>query len=128
MVCNYCHNFHKTATIAANEGGTELVITFADTPTTVTNENHFCFIVCQNIPEASKQLPVSVTVDGVAVPLLDRYGNLVPGCGLQKGRIYKGYYGTTGIGSTAEAPVPHVLSYSLPTGCVRSYPCSITLG
>ena len=63
-------------------------------------------------------MAVQLTINGSGVPLWDRFGNPVPGCGLKKGVLYKGYYGT--------GTKNHVISASLPYGCAKvSYPCSI---
>lgn len=116
MLCNNCQNFHKSSAVTVSD--TNLVITFSDNPTNITNETHFCFIILQDIPADGNNLAVQLTVNGAAVPLWDKYGNLVPGCGLTKGKVYRGFYGT----GTAN----HVISSSLPCGCVRaSYACTI---
>ena len=115
-MCVNCPNFHRTSTITTT--ATNVVLTFVDNPTNITNEQPFCFRVEQDVPAAGSSLAVQLTINGAAVPLWDKFGNLVPGCGLKKGRVYKGYFGT----GTAD----HVISMSLPSGCVRaSYACSI---
>lgn len=116
MYCVKCNNLHKTSAITTTD--TNLVLTFADNPTDIINEQHFCFIICQDIPATGAALATQLTVNGAAVPLWDKYGNLVPGCGLKKGIIYRGYFGT----GTAD----HVISSMLPLGYAKvSYACEI---
>lgn len=117
MNCVNCKNFHKSSSITTTE--TNVVVAFADNPTDIANEQRFCFAICQDVPTAGDALAVQLTVNGTAISLLDKYGNPVPGCGLTKGHIYKGYYGT---GGTA-----HVISTSLPCcGVIKSYAYEIT--
>lgn len=112
MNCTNCNNFHKSSSITTTESN--VVVVFGDNPTDVTNEQKFCFAICQEVPSAGNALAVQLTVNGETVSLLDKYGNPVPGCGLTKGCVYRGYYGT---GGTA-----HVISSSLPRcGVVKSY-------
>lgn len=112
MLCSKCSNLYKSSSVTVN--ATNVVIEFENSPTNIANEDKFCFIICQDIPASGNALAVQLTINGTAVPLWDRYGNLVPGCGLAKGQIYKGYYGT----GTAN----HVISHTLPNKCVcRSY-------
>ena len=111
-----CKHFHKSSSVTVS--GSNLVIAFTDNPTSITNEERFCFMICQDVPAAGDAMAVQLTVNGSGVQLWDRFGNPVPGCGLKKGILYKGYYGT---GTTN-----HVISASLPYGCAKvSYPCSI---
>jgi hypothetical protein len=112
MYCINCKNFHKSSSVTVTD--TNVVITFNDNPTDIANEQRFCFSVCQDVPAAGNALAVQLTVNGTAIPLLDKYGNPVPGSGITKGCYYKGYYGT---GDTA-----HVISSSLPhCGVIKSY-------
>lgn len=112
MAC--CRYLHTTSTVAVDSGGTNLVLTFSDSPT-ATNQDRFCFRIAQTIPTAGLALPVQVTVNSAAVPLLDRYGNTVLGASLAQNRLYKGYYGA----STA-----HVLTTSLPAKTCNRCNCS----
>lgn len=102
MACRY---LHTTSTVAVDSGSTNLVLTFLDNPVAI-NQQHFCFRIAQSIPTAGAALPVQVTVNGTAIPLLDRFGNTVIGAQLAQGRVYKGYYGST---------TPHVITLSLPS-------------
>lgn len=110
MACKY---YHETSTVAVDSGATNLVMTFSDAPT-VANRDKFCFRILQSIPTAGAALPVQVTVNGAAVPLLDRYGNTVLGAQLTKCKLYKGHYGSSS---------GHVLTTSLPNTNCRSCSC-----
>lgn len=112
-----CKHFHKSSSVDVS--GDNLVIAFTDNPTSVTNEERFCFMIYQDIPADGDGMAVRLMVNDEEVPLWDRFGNPVPGCGLKKGILYKGYYGT--------GTENHVISASLPYGYARvSYPCPIT--
>lgn len=116
MYCGNCKYLHKSSTVTVSE--TNVVITFVDSPTGIENEKKFCFIICQDIPSDGNALAVQLTVNGAAVPLWDKYGNPVPGCGLTKGQMYTGYFGT----GTAN----HIISSGLPSKCVcKSYAYTI---
>jgi hypothetical protein len=119
MLCANCNNLYKSSSITTT--ATNVVITFTSAPTDVVNEDKFCFAICQDVPSAGNALAVTLTINGESVPLWDRYGNPVPGCGLTKGQIYKGYFGT----GTAD----HVISPTLPNKCAcRSYAYDIVEG
>lgn len=99
-----CQFLHKSSNIEISEGN--LIITFADNPTGVIDKQRFCFRLLQNIPSGAETLPVQVIVNGVAMPLWNKYGDLVYGADLltcmdcsgtiisNKRYVYKGYYGT----------------------------------
>lgn len=123
-VCNNCcDNLHvvNSATIT----GGNLVLTFADAPTGIVDQQRFCFRFGVDIPAGASALPVQVTVNGVAVPLWDKFGDLATGSDLvycvngrvSKRFIYKGYYGT--------ATANHVIVNAIPLKSVTYYcPCS----
>ena len=114
MLCSKCSNLYKSSSVTVN--ATNVVIEFANSPTNIANADKFCFIICQDIPASGNALAVHITVNRAAVPLWDRYGNLVPGCGLVKEKLYKGHYST----GTANK----VMSQHLHGKCVcRSYVC-----
>ena len=96
-----CKHFHKSSSVTVS--GSNLVIAFTDNPTSITNEERFCFMICQDIPAAGDAMAVQLTVNGSGVQLWDRFGNPVPGCGLKKGILYKGYYGNTESGLVSYA-------------------------
>lgn len=103
MTRKYC------ATTAAVDTG-NLVLTFANTPT-FSNTRKFCFYICPNIVNTSTSvLPVAVnmSVAGTvtAIPLLDKYGNVVYSNTLKKGVDYFGYMGSI--------TTNHVIVYNTP--------------
>lgn len=99
-----CNFLHKSSSIAITDGS--LVITFEDNPNGVLDKSRFCFRLLQALPSGSEILPVQVTVNGVAVPLWNKFGDLVYGsdllscvnCGgnivTNRRFVYRGYYGT----------------------------------
>lgn len=103
MTRKYC------ATTATVDSG-NLVLTFANTPV-FSNTRKFCFYICPNIVNTSTAvLPVVVNVNisgtVAAVPLWDRFGNIVYSNTLKKGVDYFGYMGSV----TDE----HVIIYNTP--------------
>jgi hypothetical protein len=108
MGCN-CFNVANGVTVS----DTNVTLTFIS-PVVLTDERPFCFRLATMIPEAGATLPVLVTVNGTAIPLLNKYGNPVVGADLRVRRLYKGYYGAT---------TPHVIIHNLPLylgcGCQR---------
>ena len=103
MTRKYC------ATTATVDSG-NLVLTFANTPV-FSNTRKFCFYICPNIVNTSNAvLPVVVNmnINGTvgAIPLLDRFANVVYSNTLKKGVDYFGYMGSV----TDE----HVIIYNTP--------------
>lgn len=104
MCCNRI-NVVTSATVDS----TNLVLDFAS-PVTVANEGRCNFRVCASIPtEITATMPVQVTVNGTAVPLLDRYGNQVYATELRRRIVYRGYFGNE--------TTPHVITYTNPARC-----------
>lgn len=103
MACKY---FHCVNTITV--GTSAVALSFTSSPAAA-DTNRFCFRIQDMIPAAGDALPVTISVNGAAVPLLDKYGNPVTGSGLKKGIPYKGYYG---------ASTPHVIVHNIPMGCL----------
>ena len=100
MKCT-CFHLGSTVTVSA----TAVTIAFQDGATGIADTQRFCFRLCQSIPATASDLPVQLTVNGVAVPLWNRFGNPVLGSDLKTRVNYKGFYG---------ASTPHVISYTLP--------------
>lgn len=98
MSCKY---FHCTGNITVST--TNVVIDFPS-PVTANNEDRFCFRLCSGF-SGGETLPVQVTVNGTAIPLLDRYGNPVLGAELKTRVNYRGFYGSS---------TPHVIIHNLP--------------
>lgn len=117
-----CQFLHKSSSITITGGN--LVIDFADNPTGIIDKQRFCFRLLQPIPSGGETLPVQVTVNGVAVPLWNKFGDLVYGADLitctecsgtlatNRRYVYKGYYGT--------ATANHVILNTFPNSNCRS--------
>lgn len=102
MACKY---FHCVSTITV--GAASVNLAFITSPSVVDTEK-FCFQLKDSIPSAGAALPVTLSVNGAVVPLLNKYGNPVTGADLLKCRTYKGYYGAT---------EPHVIIHNSPMRC-----------
>ena len=101
MACSCANNIYRsTATAAVNTGGTALVIT-PDTALTPANENRVAIMVTSTIATAGLILPVQITLNGTAVPVYDKFGNILYGSEIRTNAVMKGYYGTNGSGGTA---------------------------
>lgn len=105
MSCNCCQYFHKSSTVAISGGN--VVITLADAPTGIVDTTKFCFVICQSIPTGSSGLPVVLVINGVNVPLWNKYGDIVTGDELKTRCTYKGYYGVQGTS-------PHIIAINTP--------------
>lgn len=103
MARKYC----ATSTVV---DGTNLVLTFSNTPT-FSNTRKFCFYICPNIVNTSTAvLPVVVNMDVAGtvtqIPLLDKYGNVVYSNTLRRGVDYFGYMGSV--------TTNHIIIYNTP--------------
>lgn len=105
MICTNCDNLHKSSTVAIVGGN--VVVSFSDTPTGITDTTPFCFAICQTLPSGTDGLPVVLVVNGVNVPFWNKYGDVVTGDTLVTRKLYKGYYGLQGSN-------PHVISVNAP--------------
>lgn len=120
---NCCNFLHRSSSIEISGG--DLVINFSDNPNGVIDKQRFCFRLLQPIPSGSEALPVQVVVNGVAVPLWNKYGDLVYGADLlacrdcsgalvtNKKYVYRGYYGT--------ATANHVILNEFPNESCRGF-------
>ena len=88
----------STAETAVNNS--ELRIT-PDNALSPANEQGIKLLVTTDTSAAGASLPVSVFVNSAAVPVYDKYGNIVYGNQIYKGMVLKGYYGNNGSGNTA---------------------------
>lgn len=102
MACKY---FHAVSTVTVNDG-VSVVLDFS-IPAVAVNENKFCFKIVTDIPATAANLPVLLTINGVATNALwNKYGNPAIGADLTRGKLYHGYYGST---------VPHVITKDIPS-------------
>lgn len=69
------------------------------------NESKVSFVIATTVPVAGMSLPANITLNGVDVPIYDRFGNIIYGANLRTRFEYKGYYGTNGAGGTAHIQV-----------------------
>lgn len=88
MSCKYFHPVN-TITVATN-----LELSFTTSPT-VRNETRFCFKIFDDVPATGSALPVTISVNGVQVPVWNKYGNPMLGADLNKCKVYKGWYTST---------------------------------
>lgn len=104
MSCRYFHCV-TTVTVATN-----LELSFTNSPV-VTDRERFCFRLRDDIPVTGNALPVTISVNGVQVPVWNKYGNPMLGAELKRCKVFKGWYGAT---------VPHVIVENDPVngGCL----------
>jgi hypothetical protein len=88
----------STADTAVNS--TELRITPTNALSPI-NEQGVKLLINSETPAAGAALPVTVFFNSTAVPVYDKYGNIVYGNQIYKGIVLKGYYGNNGSGNTA---------------------------
>lgn len=106
-----CPYLHKSSSVAVNTGATAVVITFRDNPTNIADMQRFCFCVQQAVPTAGLALPVELTINGISVPLWNKYGDVVTGSDIVTRYVNKGWYGTDND--------THVITTSLPKECYK---------
>ena len=100
-MCNCGNNssiLSSTATTAVSSS--QLLITPSNT-LTPNNEQGVKILIKNSTAAAGMALPVFIELGGTAVPVCDKFGNLVYGTQIYKGQILKGYYGNNGIGANA---------------------------
>jgi len=90
--CNSCPNLHKTTALTA----AGLMTVTNDT--NVGNFDKFCLVLTINPDSVITGAPVAytVTINGVAVPIVDRWGYPVMSDRLATRTLYKGRFITTG--------------------------------
>lgn len=103
--CNSCPNLHKTTALST----TGLLTVTNDT--NVGNFDKFCLILTINPDSVITTAPVAytVTINGAAVPIIDRWGYPVTTDRLCTRTLYKGRFITTGGAS-------HVTLITVPSG------------
>lgn len=84
------------------------VLLTPDTPLNPTN-NERVVLRLETSPTGATNVPVQVTLNGVAVPVYNKAGNILYGNELYDGEVLKGYYGTNGAGNTA-----HFIAINVP--------------
>lgn len=112
-----CPYLHKTSSVTitttdSDSGATSiLLLTFTDSATAA-DRDHFCFIVCQNLPAGASTLPVYAVVNGANVPVWNKFGDPAKGSELLTRTRYTGFYGAT--------TSTHVIATNLPKSVVTS--------
>lgn len=103
MSCVNCNKCHRVATIDITG-----IITLVNEPTDLRNEDRFCFFIPRSlsIPDIASDTPVTISINGAAVEVRDRFGNPMTIDNIRGGLFYSGYYGTEGI--------PHVQVVNTP--------------
>lgn len=113
MNCNRCANL---VGVAASVSGTNLLLT-PGSALSVENEGRVCFVLTGSVPSAGATLPVVMLVNGVQVPVYDKYGNILYGANLRSRAVIKAYYGTNGSGGTAHLQLVNFPYFRC--GCMR---------
>ena len=93
MSCVNCNKCHRVATIDITGN-----ITLVNEPTDLRNEDRFCFFIPRSlsIPDIASDTPVTISINGAAVEVRDRFGNPMTINDIRGGLFYNGYYGTEG--------------------------------
>lgn len=88
MTCNCCENLHKTSALTA---AGLLTVT---NPNNIGNFDRFCLVLTINPDSIITGEPVAytVTLNGTAVPLIDRWGYPITSDRLRTRTLYKGRY------------------------------------
>lgn len=102
--CNKCSNFSTVGTAAVVSTNLQLT---PDTALSPVNQGRVCFVLTTSVPTAGLILPVTIVLDGTAVPVYDQYGNILYGSVLRTRKVIRGYYGTNGSGATAHLQLVH---------------------
>ena len=92
MSCNCCNNLHKTTALSA---AGLLTVT---NPNNIGNFDRFCLVltICPDSVITSTPVAYTVTINGTAVPLIDKWGYPITTDRLRTRTLYKGRYITVG--------------------------------
>lgn len=90
MSCNCCNNLHKTTGLSA---AGLLTVT---NPNNVGNFDKFCLVLTICPDSVITEVPVAytVTINGTAVPVIDKWGYPITSDRLRTRTLYKGRYVT----------------------------------
>ena len=94
-----CITFSKSDVSTINVTATAVTLV-PDVAMTLVDKERFGLRLT-TAPTGGATLPVSATINGADVPVLDRYGNIVYGNQLKAGQVIYGYFGSNGSGATA---------------------------
>lgn len=103
MSCVNCNKCHRVATIDITG-----IITLVNEPTDLRNEDRFCFFIPRSlsIPDIASDTPVTISINGAAVEVRDRFGNPMTINDIRGGLFYNGYYGTEGVAHVQVVNIP----------------------
>lgn len=103
MSCVNCNKCHRVATIDITG-----IITLVNEPTDLRNEDRFCFFIPRSlsIPNIASDTPVTISINGAAVEVRDRFGNPMTINDIRGGLFYNGYYGTEGVAHVQVVNIP----------------------
>ena len=90
MNCNCCANLHKTTALSA---AGLLTVT---NPTNIGNFDKFCLVltICPDSVITGVPVAYTVTINGTAVPIIDKWGYPITSDRLRTRTLYKGRYVT----------------------------------
>lgn len=106
--CPYMDNYSKVSTATVS---TTAVLLTPDQALTPENTERV-YLRLATTPSGATNVPLTVTLNAAAVPVYDRYGNIIYGNQIQYGQLLAGYYGTNGSGGTA-----HLQLVNFPHNC-----------
>lgn len=88
MNCNCCANLHKTTALSA---AGLLTVT---NPTNIGNFDKFCLVltICPDSVITGVPVAYTVTINGTAVPIIDKWGYPITSDRLRTRTLYKGRY------------------------------------
>lgn len=88
MTCNCCEHLHKTTALSA---AGLLTVT---NPTNIGNFDRFCLIltICPDSVITGVPVEYTVTINGTAVPIIDKWGYPITSDRLRTRTLYKGRY------------------------------------
>lgn len=95
MNCNCCANLHKTTALS-----TAGLLTVTN-PNNVGNFDKFCLVltICPDSVITGVPVAYTVTINGTAVPIVDKWGYPITTDRLRTRTLYKGRYITVGANS-----------------------------
>lgn len=109
-MCN-CYNniLSSTASTTVESSTLRIVPSKALSPE---NEQGIKILITSSTTTTGVTLPVYIVLNQTAVPVYDKFGNIVYGNQIYKGMVLKGYFGNNGSGNT-----PHFQLIKLPIRC-----------
>lgn len=101
MTCTNCRRFHKSTSLEVVDNN--LIISVTNS-TNISDEDRFCFILCQRPSSVVKTapIPVQITVNSVNIPVYNKFSKALMSdeleCYYRRGLI-RGYYVVNGSSS-----------------------------